>query len=46
MQSLIDNQKVSKTTLHCRINQMLQTLTTDVLCFGEVTTSITPCDIT
>ena len=46
MQSLIDNQKVSKTTLHCKINQTLQTLTTDVHCFGEVTTFITPCDIT
>ena len=46
MHSLIDNQKVSKTTLHCKINQTLQTLTTDVHCFGEVTTSITPCDIT
>jgi hypothetical protein len=46
VQSLIDHQKVSKTTLHCKINQMLQTLTTDVHCFGEVTTSITPCDIT
>ena len=46
VQSLIDDQKVSKTTLHCKINQTLQTLTTDVHCFGEVTTSITPCDIT
>jgi hypothetical protein len=46
VQSLIDHQKVSKTTLHCKINQTLQTLTTDVHCFGEVTTSITPCDIT
>ena len=46
VQSLIDNQKVSKTTLHCKINQTLQTLTTGVHCFGEVTTSITPCDIT
>jgi hypothetical protein len=46
VQSLIDNQKVSKTTLHCKINQTLQTLTTDVNCFGEMTTSITPCDIT
>ena len=46
MQSLIDHQKVAKTTLHCKINQTLQTLTTDVHCFGEVTTSITPCDIT
>jgi hypothetical protein len=46
VQSLIDNQKVSKITLHCKINQTLQTLTTDVHCFGEVTTSITPCDIT
>ena len=46
VQSLIDNQKMSKTTLHCKINQTLQTLTTDVHCFGEVTTSITPCDIT
>ena len=45
VQSLIDNQKVSKTTLHCKINQTLQTLTTDVHCYGEVTTSITPCDI-
>jgi hypothetical protein len=45
VQSLIDHQKVSKTTLHCKINQTLQTLTTDVHCFGEVTTSITPCDI-
>jgi hypothetical protein len=46
VQSLIDHQKVSKTTLHCKIHQTLQTLTTDVHCFGEVTTSITPCDIT
>jgi hypothetical protein len=46
VQSLIDHQKVSKTTLHCKINQTLQTWTTDVHCFGEVTTSITPCDIT
>jgi hypothetical protein len=46
VQSLIDDQKVSKTMLHCKINQTLQTLTTDVHCFGEVTTSITPCDIT
>jgi hypothetical protein len=46
VQSLIDHQKVSKTTLHCKINQTLQTLTTDVHCFGEVITSITPCDIT
>ena len=46
VQSLIDNQKVFKTTLHCKINQTLQTLTTDVHCFGDVTTSITPCDIT
>ena len=46
VQSLIDNQKVSKITLHCKINQTLQTLTTDVHCFGEATTSITPCDIT
>jgi ferritin len=46
VQSLIDHQKVAKTTLHCKINQTLQTLTTDVHCFGEVTTSITPCDIT
>ena len=46
VQSLIDHQKVSKTRLHCKINQTLQTLTTDVHCFGEVTTSITPCDIT
>ena len=46
VQSLIDHQKVYKTTLHCKINQTLQTLTTDVHCFGEVTTSITPCDIT
>ena len=46
VQSLIDHQKVSKTTLHCKINQMLQILTTDVHCFGEVTTSITPCDST
>jgi hypothetical protein len=45
VQSLTDNQKVSKTTLHCKINQTLQTLTTDVHCYGEVTTSITPCDI-
>jgi hypothetical protein len=46
VQSLIDDQKVSKTMLHCKINQTLQTLTTDVHSFGEVTTSITPCDIT
>jgi hypothetical protein len=46
VESLIDHQKVSKTMLHCKINQTLQTLTTDVHCFGEVTTSITPCDIT
>ena len=46
VQSLIDHQKVYKTTLHCKINQTLQTLTTDVHCFGEVTTFITPCDIT
>ena len=46
VQSLIYHQKVSKTTLHCKINQTLQTLTTDVHCFGEVTTYITPCDIT
>jgi ABC-type nickel/cobalt efflux system permease component RcnA len=32
--------------MFCKINQTLQTLTTDVHCFGEVTTSITPCDIT
>jgi hypothetical protein len=32
--------------LHCTINQTLQTLTTGVHCFGEVTTSITPYDIT
>ena len=46
VQSLIDNQKVFKTTLHCKINQTLHTLTTDVHCFGEVTTPITPCDVT
>jgi hypothetical protein len=32
--------------LHCKINQTLQTLTTDVHRFGDVTTFITPCDIT
>ena len=32
--------------LHYTINQTLKTITTDVHCFGEVTTSITPCDIT
>ena len=46
VQSLIDDQKLSKTMLHYKINQTLKTLTTDVHCFGEVTTSITPCDIT
>jgi len=46
VQSLIDDQKVSKTMLHCKINQTLKTLTTDVHNYGEVTTSITPCDIT
>jgi hypothetical protein len=35
-----------KRMLHCKINQTLQTLTTDVHRFGDVTTSITPCDIT
>jgi hypothetical protein len=31
--------------LHCKISQKLQTLPTDVHGFGDVTTSITPCDI-
>ena len=46
VQSLIDDQQVSKRMLHCKIHQTLKTLTTDVHCFGEVTTPITPCDIT
>ena len=46
VQLLIDDKRLSKRMLHCKINQTLQTLTTDVHCFGEVTTSITPCDIT
>lgn len=46
VQSLIDDQKVSQRILHCKINQTLNTLTTDVHCFGEVTTPITPCEIT
>ena len=46
VQSLIDDKRLSKRMLHCKINQTLKTLTTDVHCFGEVTTSITPCDIT
>jgi ferritin len=46
VQSLIDDQKIYKSMLHCKIDHALKTLTTDVHCFGEVTTSITPCDIT
>jgi hypothetical protein len=46
VQSLINDQKVSKRMLHCKIHQTLKSLTTDVHCYGEVTTSITPCDIT
>ena len=46
VQSLIDDHKVSQRMLHCKIHQSLKTLTTDVHSFGEVTTSITPCDIT
>jgi hypothetical protein len=46
VQSLIDDQKVSKRMLHCKIHQTLQTLTTDVQCFGYVTTRNKPCDIT
>jgi hypothetical protein len=46
VKSLIDDQRLSKRMLHCKINQTLQTLTTDVHRFGDVTTSITPCDIT
>jgi hypothetical protein len=40
LQSLIDNQEVSKRMLHYEIHQTLQSLTTDVQCFGNVTTSI------
>jgi hypothetical protein len=46
VQSLIADHKVSQRMLHCKIHQSLKTLTTDVHFFGEVTTSITPCDIT
>jgi hypothetical protein len=46
VQSLIDDQKIYKSMLHCKIDHALKTLTTDVHCFGAVTTSITPCDIT
>jgi hypothetical protein len=46
VQSLIENQKVSKITLHYNIKKLIETITTDVDCFGEVITSITPCDIT
>jgi hypothetical protein len=46
VQSLMDDKRLSKRMLHYKINQALQTLTTDVHQFGEVTTSITPCDIT
>ena len=46
VQSLIDDQKVYKGMLHCKIDKTLKKLTTGVRCFGEVTTSITPCDFT
>ena len=46
VQSLIDDKKVRKRILHCKIHQTLKTLTTDIHCFGEVTTSRPPCDIT
>ena len=46
VQSLIDDQKVSKRMVHCEILQTLQTLTTDVQSFGNVTTRKKPCGIT
>jgi predicted RNase H-like nuclease (RuvC/YqgF family) len=46
VQSLMDDKRLSKRMLHYKFNQTLQTLTTDVHCLGEVTTSITQCDIT
>ena len=46
LQSLIDEEKVSERMLHCKINKTLKRLTSDVQCFGKVTTPITPCDTT
>ena len=47
VQSLIqDDIMLSKRTLHCQIHQSLQIASTDVRCFGEVTTSLRPFDTT
>ena len=46
VQSLIEDKQVLKRKLQCTIHQTLETLTTDVDCFGSVTTSRRPCDIT